>query len=71
MIDLFTSIKQQVEASVARGETLDQIRKSINLDEFQRRFAGESRMRKSIFRNYVLGPAVEAAYRDSFMNGMK
>jgi hypothetical protein len=51
--------------AVARGETLEQTRQSVNLDEFQKLFAGESRMRKLIFRNYVLGPAVEAAFRDA------
>ena len=65
MVRLFASIKQQVEAAVARGETLDQARKSVNLDEFQNAFAGNSRMRKLIFRNYVAGARVEAAFRDA------
>jgi len=65
MVRLFTSIKRQVEAAVARGETLDQTRQSVNLDEFQSVFAGNSRMRKLIFRNYVLGAGVEAAFRDA------
>lgn len=52
-------------AAVARGETLEQTRGNVNLDEFQKLFAGESRMRKLIFRNYVIGPAVEAASRDA------
>jgi hypothetical protein len=59
------SIKEQVEAAVVRGETLEQTRQIVNLDELQRLFAGESRMRKLIFRNYVIGPAVEAAFRDA------
>jgi cyclase len=63
--DLFSSISEQVEAGKSRGETLDQIRKSVRLDEFQKQFAGESRMRQLIFRNYVMGPAIEAAYLDS------
>ncbi len=65
MVRLFASIKQQVDAAVARGEKLDQARKSVNLDEFQNAFAGNSRMRKLIFRNYVLGAGVEAAFRDA------
>ena len=65
MVRLFASLKQQVEAAVTRGETLDQARKSVNLDEFQNAFAGHSRMRKLIFRNYVLGGGVEAAFRDA------
>jgi cyclase len=65
MARLFASIKQQVEAAVARGENLEQTRKSVNLDEFRKLFAGDSRMRRLIFANYVRGPAVEAAFRDA------
>lgn len=65
MAKLFASVKQQVETAVARGETLEQVQKSVNLDEFQTSFAGDSRMRRLIFRNYVLGPAVQAAFADA------
>jgi cyclase len=65
MMRLFAAIKSQVEGSVARGESLENARKSVNLDEFQKLFAGESRMRRLIFRNYVLGPAVDAAFTDA------
>lgn len=65
MIKLFESVKQQTEAAVARGETLEQTRKSVKLDEFQKTFAGESRMRSIIFRSYVVSPAVEAAFIDA------
>jgi glyoxylase-like metal-dependent hydrolase (beta-lactamase superfamily II) len=65
MARLFASIKQQVEAAVARGETLEQVRKSVKLEEFQKLFAGDSHMRNDIFRAYVVGPAVAAAYSDA------
>jgi glyoxylase-like metal-dependent hydrolase (beta-lactamase superfamily II) len=65
MARLFMSVKRQVEAALARKETLEQTRKSVNLDEFQKLFAGDSRMRNIIFRNYVTGPAVEAAFNDA------
>ena len=65
MIELFRSIKQQVEASIARGENLEQTRKNINLKSFQERFAGDSRIRNLIFDSYVVGPAVEAAFLDA------
>jgi glyoxylase-like metal-dependent hydrolase (beta-lactamase superfamily II) len=65
MARLFSSIKSQVEAAVARGETLGQAQKSVNLDEFQKLFAGDSRVRRLIFRSYVTGPAVAAAYSDA------
>jgi glyoxylase-like metal-dependent hydrolase (beta-lactamase superfamily II) len=65
MAGLFASIRQQVEAAVRRGETLEQTRKNVNLDEFQNQFAGDSRMRRLIFRSYVVGPAVDAAFGDA------
>jgi cyclase len=65
MARLFTSVSEQVDASIKRGETLDQTRASVNLDDFQKQFAGDSRMRRLIFRNYVIGPAVEAAFLDA------
>jgi len=65
MSRLFDSIDEQVRAAVKRGENLEQVRKSVNLDNFRDIFAGESRMRKLIFRNYVVGPAVETAYLDA------
>jgi hypothetical protein len=65
MSKLFLTIDEQVRAAVKRGETLDQIHKNLNLDSFRDYFAGNSRMRKLIFRNYVAGPAVDAAYLDA------
>jgi glyoxylase-like metal-dependent hydrolase (beta-lactamase superfamily II) len=65
MSRLFTSMKQQVTAAVARGETLEQVRKSVNLDEFRKLFVGDSRVRRSIFDNYVLGAGLAAAYADA------
>lgn len=62
MLRLLTSVAQQVEAAVARGETLDQTRKSVNLAEFRRAFAGDSKFKGFIFANYVTGPAIAAAY---------
>jgi glyoxylase-like metal-dependent hydrolase (beta-lactamase superfamily II) len=65
LVKLFATISEQVNAAVARGETLEQTRKSVNLDELQKVFAGDSRMRKLIFLNYVAGAGVEAAFRDA------
>lgn len=65
MSRLFASIKQQVEAAVGRGETLEQTRKSVKLDEFQKLFAGDSQMRNDVFTSYVTGPAVAAAFLDA------
>lgn len=65
MARLFASIKQQAEASAGRGETLDQARRSVSLEEFKREFAGDSAVRKFLFDVYVAGPAIAAAYREA------
>jgi cyclase len=62
---LMDSIKQQTAAAVARGETLAQVRKGVNLDEMRRLFAGDSRVRNTLFSVYVAGPAVESAFNDA------
>ena len=62
MIRLLSSIKQQTESAVARGETLEQTRKSVNLDEFRKAFAGDSKFKRFIFDVYVTDPAVAAAF---------
>ncbi|MBK7598840.1 MAG: MBL fold metallo-hydrolase [Acidobacteria bacterium] len=64
LAELFTSVKKQAAAAAARGETLEEARKSINLEEFRKRFSGDSKIRKLLFQAYVAGPAVEAAYRE-------
>jgi len=63
VIGLLNAIKQQAEASAARGETLEQMRKRIDLEEFRKIFAGESQHRSFIFKNYVTLPATAAAHR--------
>ena len=65
MARLFASIRQQVAAAAARGETLEQVRKSVNLDEFRKQFIGDSRVRRDIFDSYVLGAGLAAAYADA------
>ena len=65
LIRLMTSIKQQTEAAVARGEDLDQVRKSINLVELRKLFVGDSKVRNTLFSVYVAGPGVESAFDDA------
>jgi cyclase len=65
MSRLFTSMKGQVAAGAARGESLEQLRKSVNLDELRKLFVGDSRVRRDIFDSYVLGAGLAAAYADA------
>ena len=68
-VALLASLKSQVEASVARGDALAQARKSVNLDEFKRQFAGASQALGFIFDNYVTSSGIAAAYRDATKKG--
>jgi cyclase len=64
-VDLFASIKRQVEAVVARGANLEETSKSVNLDDFRKLFAGESKVKNALFSVYVVGPAVASAFHDA------
>ncbi len=62
MIALLTSIDTQVRAAVGRGEALEQVRKSVDLESYRRAFAGDSPLRTMLFANYVQGPGVSRAF---------
>lgn len=62
MARLLTSIKEQTQAAVAKGETLEQARRSVNLEELQKLIAGESILLRFIFATYVTDSGVAAAY---------
>lgn len=65
MIRLLSSLRQQAEASVKRGETLEQAKKNVNLEEFRQLFAGDSQNKSFIFQTYVVAPGLEAAFRQA------
>ena len=62
---LLASLKEQTAAAVARGETLEQTRKSVNLVELRKLFIGDSAMRRILFSDYVTGAGIEAAHREA------
>jgi glyoxylase-like metal-dependent hydrolase (beta-lactamase superfamily II) len=65
MADLMTFVTEETRAAVSRGESLEQARKSVNLSEFEGKFAGDSRLKRFVFRNYVTFPSVGAAYGEA------
>lgn len=67
MSRLLVSLKEQTATAVARGETLEQTRKSVNLSEFRRLLAGDSMLKRILFGDYVSGAGVAAAYREATM----
>lgn len=61
---LFRFVTEQTRAAISRGESLEQAQKSVSLENFRNQFCGESFYRHTMFRNYVAGPSVAAAYRE-------
>jgi glyoxylase-like metal-dependent hydrolase (beta-lactamase superfamily II) len=68
MSEIYASIAQQTQAAVMRGDTLEQARKSVKIDDLRKEMCGDSRVRRLLFANYVLYPAVESAYTDATQN---
>lgn len=62
MAELFASITKQTEAAIARGETLDQARKSVDLSGIRTRMCGDDKVRQTLFSFYVVGPAIANVY---------
>ncbi len=62
MLAVLRSIDQQVRAAVARGESREQVRKSINLSSHRKAFAGSSPLLGLLFDSYVAGSGVARAY---------
>jgi len=65
LVRLLASLSEQTRAAVLRGETLEQARRSVNLEEFRKLIAGDSPLKSFIFNFYVAGPGVAAAYREA------
>ncbi|HKQ92193.1 MAG TPA: MBL fold metallo-hydrolase [Blastocatellia bacterium] len=62
---LLISLKEQTAAVVARGETLEQARKSVDLTDFRRLLVGDSTLKRILFGDYVSGAGVAAAFREA------
>lgn len=65
MVGLLATIRQQTEAAVARGETLEQARKSVDLSEHRKALAGDSKILNVLFKMYVADPAVMRAWQQA------
>lgn len=63
MIGLMDAIKARTETAFKPGQTLEQFRKSVDLEEFRKVFADDSPHKSFVFKNYVTLPAVAAAHR--------
>ncbi len=59
---MLRSLGEQTRAAAARGETLEEARRGVDLAEFRAAIAGDSPVRALLFSQYVAGPAVARAY---------
>ena len=62
---LLESLAAQVEAAVARGDSLEQARKAVRLDDLRAAFAEGHPLREDVFDYYVAQPAVARAYEQA------
>lgn len=63
MIVLAKAVRDRSKAAYKPGETVEQMRAKIDLSDQQKVFAGDSRHKGFIFRNYVTLPATAAAFK--------
>lgn len=62
VIALFESLVAQVRAAAARGLSLDDTRKAVDLESFRSRLAGEDPVRRGVFADSIVRVAIEQAY---------
>ncbi|HEX7828907.1 MAG TPA: MBL fold metallo-hydrolase, partial [Thermoanaerobaculia bacterium] len=61
---LLQSLVEQTRAAKASGKSLDETRKVVKLDTFEKTFAGDSKSLAFVFANYVSGSGIAAAYNE-------
>lgn len=62
---LLESTLSQAKDAAAKGLSLDDARKAVNLEEFRRQFAGDDKTKNEAFQQYFVNPGVERAYREA------
>lgn len=64
MVQLLRDVSDEVAAAAARGDSLGAVRRSAALARFRDTFAGDSRLQRFAFSNYVTASSVTAAWND-------
>jgi glyoxylase-like metal-dependent hydrolase (beta-lactamase superfamily II) len=62
---LLESTLSQAKAAAAKGLSLEDTRKAVDLEEFRRQFAGDDKVKNDAFREYFVKPGVERAWREA------
>ena len=63
------SLEQQTRAAKARGLDLTAARKTVDLVDLERRFVGDSKVRRLSWENYFVSPGVERAFEQADSTG--
>jgi cyclase len=62
--ELLADMRTRVSEQVARGATLQETRKAVNLSQWRTKFAGTSTHKAFMFSFYTAGPGIAAAYEE-------
>jgi cyclase len=63
VIELFESLVRQVGEAAKRGLSLEEAKKTVDLETLRVRFAGDDPVRKGVFADSILRAALEDAYK--------
>jgi cyclase len=63
--ELLESVVSQVKDAVGRGLSLEETRKTVDLEAFRKRLAGDDPARNYAFNAYFITPAIERAYKEA------
>jgi glyoxylase-like metal-dependent hydrolase (beta-lactamase superfamily II) len=62
---MLTRVRDDTRAAVARGATLEQVRKTVTLADFRKSLAGSDKWLNVTFSSFFLGPAVGRAFEEA------
>jgi len=65
LASLIEAVRAQVQAAVQQGVSLDDTRKRVNLESFQKRFVGDNPDRALAFKYFFVSTAIERAYQEA------
>ena len=62
---LLVSIRDQTNAAVAKGDSLEAVQKSVKVDDLRAAVVGKNKMLAFLFDGYFLAPAIQSAYGEA------
>jgi hypothetical protein len=62
---MLASVRDEVGAAVARGDSLPAVRRAVMLDDERQALTSDEKWMNYLFRNFFLGPVVQRAYEQA------